>query len=247
MQRRVAIKRMPLPLDAAGRPHRPHGLAEARTAAMLNHPNIVTVFDFDTDSDEAFLVMEHVDGASLAEHARRRRGHPHARRGGGGRDRCRRRARARPRQRRAAPRPQAGEHPAHARGTRQGRGFRRSRPLRRSAVTAPRSAARSATCRSSSSRARPSPSAPTSGRSRSSPTKRSRARTRSRRATSRPRRRPCAPATRPHPARGPPTCRVRSTTCCSRRSAPEAAERYPSVAAFADTLLPLPGRPDRRP
>ncbi len=67
MQRRVAIKRLPFPLDNRGRPHQPPGLAEARTAAMLAHPNIVTVFDFDTDSDEAFLVMEYVDGASLAD------------------------------------------------------------------------------------------------------------------------------------------------------------------------------------
>lgn len=67
MQRRVAIKRLPLPVDSAGRPLQAHGLAEARTAAMLGHPAIVTVFDFDTDSDEAFLVMEYVDGASLAE------------------------------------------------------------------------------------------------------------------------------------------------------------------------------------
>jgi len=67
MQRRVAIKRLPLPLDDRGRPHQPPGLAEARTAAMLNHPAIVTVFDFDTDSDEAFLVMEYVDGASLGD------------------------------------------------------------------------------------------------------------------------------------------------------------------------------------
>ncbi len=67
MQRRVAIKRLPLPRDAYGAPERPHGLAEARTAAMLNHPNIVTVFDFDMDSDEAFLVMEYVDGRSLAD------------------------------------------------------------------------------------------------------------------------------------------------------------------------------------
>ncbi len=67
MQRRVAIKRLPLPLDSRGRPHQPPGLAEARTAAMLNHPAIVTVFDFDTDADEAFLVMEHVDGANLAD------------------------------------------------------------------------------------------------------------------------------------------------------------------------------------
>ncbi len=67
MQRRVAIKRLLLPVDARGIPQHPPGLAEARTAAMLNHPNIVTVFDFDTDVDEAFLVMEHVDGASLGD------------------------------------------------------------------------------------------------------------------------------------------------------------------------------------
>ncbi|HET6350609.1 MAG TPA: serine/threonine-protein kinase [Coriobacteriia bacterium] len=67
MQRRVAIKRIPFPLDSHGAPSVPPGLAEARTAAMLNNPAIVTVFDFETDSDEAFLVMEYVEGASLAE------------------------------------------------------------------------------------------------------------------------------------------------------------------------------------
>ena len=66
MQRRVAIKRMPLPVDAFGRAlSDTSALAEARTAAMLNHPSIVTVFDFETDSNEAFLIMEHADGASL--------------------------------------------------------------------------------------------------------------------------------------------------------------------------------------
>jgi hypothetical protein len=66
MQRRVAIKRLPLPLDARGEVLRnPPGLAEARTAAMLNHPAIVTVYDFATDSNEAFLIMEFVDGCSL--------------------------------------------------------------------------------------------------------------------------------------------------------------------------------------
>ncbi|TDB38178.1 MAG: serine/threonine protein kinase [Actinobacteria bacterium] len=67
MARRVAIKRLPLPLDRAGRPLEKAGLAEARTAALLNHPAIVIVHEWDTDSDEAFLVMEHIDGASLAE------------------------------------------------------------------------------------------------------------------------------------------------------------------------------------
>jgi hypothetical protein len=68
MQRRVAIKRLALPRDRTGAiVHNPPGLAEARTAALLNHPAIVTVYDFETDSDEAFLIMEHVDGASLEE------------------------------------------------------------------------------------------------------------------------------------------------------------------------------------
>ena len=66
IQRRVAIKRMSLPRDRIGNPvHNPPGLSEARTAAMLNHPAIVTVYDFETDANEAFLIMEHVDGASL--------------------------------------------------------------------------------------------------------------------------------------------------------------------------------------
>ena len=67
MARRVAIKRLPLPLDRAGRPLAKAGLAEARTAALLNHPSIVTVHEWDTDSDEAFLVMEAIEGASLAD------------------------------------------------------------------------------------------------------------------------------------------------------------------------------------
>ena len=68
MQRRVAIKRLPLPVSTHGMPvDSAAGLAEARTAAMLNHPAIVTVYDFETDSDEAFLIMEHIDGASLAK------------------------------------------------------------------------------------------------------------------------------------------------------------------------------------
>ncbi|MDO9174754.1 MAG: protein kinase, partial [Actinomycetota bacterium] len=67
MQRRVAIKRLDLPRDQKSGAiiHDPRGLAEARTAALLNHPSIVTVYDFATDADEAFIIMEYVDGASL--------------------------------------------------------------------------------------------------------------------------------------------------------------------------------------
>ncbi len=67
MARRVAIKRIPVTRRGIQLLSRTTGLKEARTAALLNHPNIVTVYEWYTDEDEAFLIMEHVDGASLAE------------------------------------------------------------------------------------------------------------------------------------------------------------------------------------
>jgi len=67
MQRRVALKRLPFPRDRSGRPWTPVGLSEAQTAAMLNHPSIVTVYEWDTDHDEAFIIMEYLEGISLAE------------------------------------------------------------------------------------------------------------------------------------------------------------------------------------
>src|SRR4051812_14862225 len=39
---------------------------EARTVARLNHPNIVAVYDVGTDGGDSYLVMELVDGSSLA-------------------------------------------------------------------------------------------------------------------------------------------------------------------------------------
>jgi serine/threonine-protein kinase len=42
-------------------------LAEARASSFLAHPNIVTVFDFETDAQNAYIVMEYVDGITLAE------------------------------------------------------------------------------------------------------------------------------------------------------------------------------------
>ena len=43
---------------------------EARAVAALEHPHIVHVYDFDTDEDVAFLVMEHLEGTSLKSHLR---------------------------------------------------------------------------------------------------------------------------------------------------------------------------------
>ena len=42
---------------------------EARAAAGLNHPNVVTVYDYGSDDEGPFLVMELVDGATLQEKA----------------------------------------------------------------------------------------------------------------------------------------------------------------------------------
>jgi len=43
---------------------------EARVIAMLRHPNIVQVFDFDTFENQPYLVMEYVAGASLGTYLR---------------------------------------------------------------------------------------------------------------------------------------------------------------------------------
>ena len=72
LQRRVAIKRIPIinPYYLDDNPMASTAdevLAEARTACLLAHPNIVTVFDFEIDASYAYLVMEFVDGLTVAE------------------------------------------------------------------------------------------------------------------------------------------------------------------------------------
>ncbi len=69
LMRRVAIKRIPLasPGGGASADVVREALSEARIASMLSHPNIVPVIDFTYDAAYAYLVMEYVDGMSLAE------------------------------------------------------------------------------------------------------------------------------------------------------------------------------------
>ena len=76
LRRRVAIKRSPL-TGGAGMPASDimDVLREAHTAAMLQHPNIVQVIDFTHDTAYAYLVMEYVDGMSLADFLHRVDGH----------------------------------------------------------------------------------------------------------------------------------------------------------------------------
>jgi serine/threonine protein kinase len=62
-RRQVAIKRVRSPPDDA---LIDRFIDEARIAALLVHPNIVSVYDFGRDGDGFYLVMEYVDGGSLA-------------------------------------------------------------------------------------------------------------------------------------------------------------------------------------
>ena len=65
--RRVAVKRLHAhsPEEAAKRFHR-----EARIGASLSHQNLVVVYDVDTDGESVLIVMEYVDGTTLAEELR---------------------------------------------------------------------------------------------------------------------------------------------------------------------------------
>jgi eukaryotic-like serine/threonine-protein kinase len=69
--REVAVKRVGL-FPGGRSPDLMRAQREAKLAAKLNHPHVVAVFDFVTEQDEQWLVMEYVDGADLAvlaEHA----------------------------------------------------------------------------------------------------------------------------------------------------------------------------------
>src|SRR3954471_22315200 len=63
--RQVAAKRVGL-FPGGSSPDLLRAQREAKLAAKLNHPHVVAVFDFVSDRDEQWLVMEHVDGADLA-------------------------------------------------------------------------------------------------------------------------------------------------------------------------------------
>ena len=66
MRRRVAVKVLPT-AKAADPSSLDRFYREARAVAALDHPNIVHAYDIDQDEQLHFLVMEHVDGASLQE------------------------------------------------------------------------------------------------------------------------------------------------------------------------------------
>lgn len=70
LDRRVAIKTIKVEnlSDEAAADYEVRFRTEARSAARLQHPNIVSVYDSDRDGDIAFLVMEFVEGDDLKHH-----------------------------------------------------------------------------------------------------------------------------------------------------------------------------------
>ncbi len=75
LDRVVALKTIILSDDADGRKEYEKRFAlEARAAGKLNHPNIVTTFDFGEEGDLAYLAMELLEGTDLR--ARLKKGAP---------------------------------------------------------------------------------------------------------------------------------------------------------------------------
>ncbi|CAL9566526.1 serine/threonine-protein kinase [Streptomyces sp. enrichment culture] len=69
LAREVAVKALPLDetLSAAeARRRRERTLREARAVAQLRHPHVIVVHDVVEDDERAYMVMEFVDGGSLA-------------------------------------------------------------------------------------------------------------------------------------------------------------------------------------
>jgi serine/threonine protein kinase/Tol biopolymer transport system component len=66
LTRTVALKFLPHGLDAH-EPERKRFLQEARAAAILNQPNICTVYDIQEHDGQQFIVMEYVEGKTLRE------------------------------------------------------------------------------------------------------------------------------------------------------------------------------------
>jgi len=66
LDRPVAVKRL-YPEFAADRSFVERFEREAKAVAKLNHPNIVSVYDWGVEGDTQYLVMEYVDGRTLAE------------------------------------------------------------------------------------------------------------------------------------------------------------------------------------
>src|SRR5580704_7196870 len=68
LNRQVAVKTVDLAVDDPQEKQflRERLLRDARAAAVLKHPNIVAIYDVFEDADRAYVVMEYIEGDSLA-------------------------------------------------------------------------------------------------------------------------------------------------------------------------------------
>jgi len=72
LDRMVALKI--LPNEVAGNKDRlQRFIQEARTVSNLNHPNILTVYEFGQSDSGSFMATEYVDGVTLRQHVSSRR------------------------------------------------------------------------------------------------------------------------------------------------------------------------------
>jgi serine/threonine-protein kinase len=64
LSRTVAIK--VLPAEVAADPKRMQRFAqEARTVSALNHPNVLTIYEFGNDGDRRFIATKYAEGVTL--------------------------------------------------------------------------------------------------------------------------------------------------------------------------------------
>src|SRR4030095_10589584 len=72
LNRTVAIKL--LPADVAADPKwMRRFIREARTVSALNHPNVLTIYEFGQQDSTRFIATEYVEGLTLREHMHQRR------------------------------------------------------------------------------------------------------------------------------------------------------------------------------
>jgi len=72
LSRKVAIKFLPAEVAKDERA-RQRLLREAKTAATLDHPNICAIYEVGQDDDRSFIVMQYIEGETLAATLNRKR------------------------------------------------------------------------------------------------------------------------------------------------------------------------------
>src|SRR6266852_6855541 len=72
LDRTVALKILPLEV-AADKDRLQRFTQEARTVSNLNHPNILTIYEFGQADSGSFIATEYIDGVTLREYLSGRR------------------------------------------------------------------------------------------------------------------------------------------------------------------------------